>query len=309
MNLEIKSTALSMASAIASSPTWDVITVEATSMYMLHNPYSFAAGDFETMLGVANFLQSARDMFAKIYSARSKKSISKMIEKMSAETWFFGQEIIDAGFADRMLETVSSGEPQDKVLVMAGMKAKFAEMKKRQNSETIENEGFDVERAAAAWRNPGEKKPVLTDSQKNTGIVDKASLMKNKPELYKTAVADGIKDGIADGIAKERKRIKNLIAMKAHPEYEGLPQVSQAIDFAVANGLSEKETINKIMETILYIYRDPTKKMASMQESPGDIGVGKDKPIVLSAGGNQSTSSLLHAALRQESAKDRITEV
>lgn len=270
MNLEIKSTALSMGSAIAASPVWNQISVEATSMYMLHNPWVFAIGDFDEMQRRADFLKSARDMFARIYSARSKQSIDDTISDMSAETWFFGQEIIDAGFANRMNETVSNGgEPQDKVLVMANMKAKFAAMKKRQKESS---EGFDFERAVAAWRDPGEKKPVKVGSGPDTG---KTAIMKKEPEIYQSFVDEGV--------MIERARITKLVELKAHPEYQNFPQVVQAIDEAIASGLSEEETTIKIMEAVLLIYNDPSKMRSSYEESPGNIQGGNEQNTVLKA--------------------------
>ncbi|KKK80367.1 hypothetical protein LCGC14_2824190, partial [marine sediment metagenome] len=159
MNLEIKSTALSMGSAIAASPVFDDVSVEQTSMFMLHNPWTIAIGDFDEMQGRADFLKSARDMFARVYSAKSGQSITDTIDDMSAETWFFGQEIIDAGFANRMNESVSSAEPaagivgigQDKALILAAVKIKFQQMKKRQK-ELNEGVEFDEERAVACLK-------------------------------------------------------------------------------------------------------------------------------------------------------------
>lgn len=170
MNLEIKSTALSMGSAIAASPVWDDISVEQTSMFMLHNPWTIAIGDFDEMQSSADFLKSARDMFARIYSAKSKQSVNDTIDAMSTETWYFGQEIIDAGFANRMNESVSSADPQDKVIAFKTASVKFEGMKKRQK---ILNEGekFDIERAVACLKSA--PKMTVTSFKSNAKLIDR----------------------------------------------------------------------------------------------------------------------------------------
>ena len=151
MNLEIKSVAASFGSLIASSPVWDEITIEPTSMFMLHNPWSIAIGDFMAMQSEADFLKSARDMYIGIYAAASDQSVEEITEMMNDETWLFGQEIVDAGFADKIAEQPELSDPQDKILSLAAMKARFKDMKKRQK-KLSEDEGFNQKRAAACLR-------------------------------------------------------------------------------------------------------------------------------------------------------------
>ncbi|KKM89807.1 hypothetical protein LCGC14_1244980 [marine sediment metagenome] len=207
MNLEIKSTALSMGSAIAASPVFDDVSVEQTSMFMLHNPWTFAMGDFDKLQTQADFLKSARDMFAKIYSAKSGQSITDTIDDMSAETWFFGQEIIDAGFANRMNESVSSAEPaagivgigQDKTYVLIAVKAKFQEMKKRQK-ELNEGVEFDEERAVACLKGTSNTKIVSkskgdtnnSNNPEDSTVKTKADLIKELPVVYDECVQEGV---------------------------------------------------------------------------------------------------------------------
>ncbi len=156
MNLEVKAIAASMASAIAASPAWDNITVESTSWLMIHNPSNIAWGDFRAMQDEADFLEKARDMWAAVYAAKSGDTLEDAQEMMNDTTWLFGQEIIDAGFADEMNDAAGSNDASgsngvDKTVSMRQMKAKFAEMKKQQR-DLSEDEGFDKQRAVACLR-------------------------------------------------------------------------------------------------------------------------------------------------------------
>ena len=165
MNLEIKGVAASMGSAVASSPVWNEVVVEPTSMFMLHNPWSIGIGDFKEMQTQADFLKSARDMFAKVYGDRSGNTLSEIQEMMDNETWLFGDEIVQAGFADKIAAQPELSGPQDKVFAMAQMKATFSDMKKHQK-ELYSDEGFNFERAAACL------KMTVTSFKSNAKLID-----------------------------------------------------------------------------------------------------------------------------------------
>ncbi len=289
MNLEIKSTALSMGSAIAASPVFDDVSVEQTSMFMLHNPWTIAMGDFDEMQSSADFLKSARDMFSRIYSAKSKQSIEDTIKAMSAETWFFGQEIIDAGFADRMNESVSSADPsagivgigQDKALILAAVKIKFQQMKKRQK-ELNEGIEFDEERAVACLKGSSNTK-IVSKSKDGTNnsnnpedltVKTKAELIKELPEVYDECVQDGVEKGLKDGVKMERERVKKLADMKAQDNYKNIPEVVAVIDKAMIEGDSLEDATTKMNAAMVTIMNDPAKARAAAQESPGNIQGG-----------------------------------
>ena len=168
MNLEIKSVAASYGSLIAASPVWNEITIEPTTMFMLHNPWSIAIGDFMAMQSEADFLKSARDMYIGIYAAASERTVEEITEMMNTETWLFGQEIVDAGFANKIIEQPELSDPQDKILTMASMKAKFNDMKKNQK-KLSEDEGFNQKRAAACLRTD---QMTVTSFKSNAKLID-----------------------------------------------------------------------------------------------------------------------------------------
>ena len=289
MNLEIKATAASMGSAIAASPVWDEITVEPTSIYMIHNPMSIAFGDFKRMEKMTAFLKGLRDIWGKVYALKSDSSITNINEMMEVETNFFGKEIVDAGFADKMNEPAqgSNEDPQAKIIAIETMRAKFQNMKKRQE-ELSEGEEFDEKRAAVCLgfkEKVKMQKTVKIDGDLNKNIkpaqsgkrtediMDKAELKKDNPAVYNDTVQDGVKI--------ERERVKELTTMKTKDEYKDIPAVLAVIDTAISEGLEVEQVNPLIMAAILKIQNDPAQAQAASDESPGAIQGGDQKTSVM----------------------------
>ncbi len=283
MSLEIGAVAASMGSAISSSPVWDSISIVPTSVYMIHNPSSLAWGDYREMISRATFLEKLRDMYAGVYATKAETELSEIQTMMDDETWFFGQEIIDAGFADSMREAPKN-TIGDKMVMVASMKAKFTEMKRRQ-SELSEGSSFDQERAAAVLRTPpamaaeqkpkeepiepetpatigGENNPAQAGDTEENKVMDKNELMKDSPQVYA--------ESKADGVAEERERVAALAAMKKEDQYKELPEVLVVIDECIENGKTADQAQPLMVAAMMKIMKDPARM--AVLESPGDLG-------------------------------------
>ena len=81
---------------------FDKIIARPTSMFMIHNAQSMAFGDHNDMREAADLYERMSNTIAEEYAARTGKSLAEIKQWMDAETWFMGQEIVDAGFADEM---------------------------------------------------------------------------------------------------------------------------------------------------------------------------------------------------------------
>lgn len=284
MNLEIKAVALSMGSAIAASPVWDEITIEPTSMVMMHNPSNITWGDFREMLAEADFLEKARDMWAGVYAAKSGATLEETQIMMDATTWLFGQEIIDAGFADKLNATEST-DPVDKVVAMRHIEVKFSEMKRRQQ-DLSEGEAFDADRAVACLRldstkqNKDDAPSGVSDTSGSDDENAEEAAMKDKAELQDKhpAIYD---ESVKDGVMKERTRVKALTDMKGQDEYKDIPEIATAIDKAIEDGKSPDETSTIVMAVMVKIFRDPDR--ADETESPPNIQGSDQKPPAMSA--------------------------
>ncbi|WP_430229905.1 head maturation protease, ClpP-related [Nitrosomonas communis] len=100
INIHIDGLAASIASVIAMAG--DQINITEGSHIMIHKPWSIAMGDAEAMRKEAEILDSLESGIMDIYAARTNKSRKQIEDWIAAETWFKGQEAVDAGFADAL---------------------------------------------------------------------------------------------------------------------------------------------------------------------------------------------------------------
>ncbi len=284
----VKGLMASMGSYIPSNPAINTVNIEENVSFMIHNPWSLAAGDFHEMQKTSDFLEGLAGIMAPSYAKRAGITIDEAHALMDAETWLFGQEIIDAGFADSMIPAADSGdgEPESnttKIQAVAMAKMQFGEMKKKFKS-LGEDQGFDTERAAALLvvappapnepeedNDPGslpdETTPV-PNGNNNGGspkVETKSELINELPEVY----AESKKDGVTE----ERERVAVLMAMKKEEAYQKLPKVLAVIDESIEKGRSKNETLPLVMAVIV------SPEASAALDSPDDIaGSNDDNP-------------------------------
>lgn len=98
--------AASMASAIICAA--GRVVAASNSWVMIHNAWTFAAGDGEDLRKQAELLDSIRDQLAGIYSARTGKSREDCIAAMNAETWFTADDAKAFGLVDEVADPVEA---------------------------------------------------------------------------------------------------------------------------------------------------------------------------------------------------------
>ena len=108
--------AASMASYIVLAG--DKVIAEENSIYMVHNVMGIAWGDKNTMQKMSEILAGFSRIFAKAYARKSGKSIKEIEALMDNESYFFGQEILDEGFADEIVPAPEDAE-KDKAAILS----------------------------------------------------------------------------------------------------------------------------------------------------------------------------------------------
>lgn len=104
--VHIDGVAASIASVIAMAGD-EIIMAEAGSL-MIHEAWNIAAGHAKDMRDMADRLERSSGQIADIYAARTKQPLQKIKDWMAATTWFYGQEAVDAGFAQSVAENVKA---------------------------------------------------------------------------------------------------------------------------------------------------------------------------------------------------------
>ncbi len=270
MILEIKGVAASMGSAFASSPVWNEVLVDSTTAYMIHRPTTFSYGDFENMKSSAEFLERASETFVNYYSAKSGKTSEEIKTLMKDTTWYYGQAIVDNGFANKVIDSELTG---DSNMIIAGMKNKFATMCNNQKQKH-ENDDFDIVRASACFKTEtptikvDEIKPTSVGQSKMEVPMNEEELKAKHPELYESVMKSGAKQEKDSN----SERVKALTEMKKDEDYKDVPEIQEVLDSAIMGTETVDSVIPKINLAVMKIMKDPARMSAI--ESPGAITGG-----------------------------------
>lgn len=102
VNVFIDGLAASAASFIAMAG--DTIKIAENGMFMIHKAWSMAVGNSDDMMKVADTLSKVDDTIALTLQKRSGQTEDDIRKWMKDETWMSGQEAVDRGFADGLME-------------------------------------------------------------------------------------------------------------------------------------------------------------------------------------------------------------
>jgi ATP-dependent protease ClpP protease subunit len=92
------------------------VHVSDNSIFVIHNPYMYVQGDYKELLKNADWLQRLAFVMASTYAAVSKQKQKDIQTLMDEETFYIGQEIVDAGFANHFekIDPEENSDPQNK---------------------------------------------------------------------------------------------------------------------------------------------------------------------------------------------------
>ncbi len=95
---------------------------------MIHNAWTIVAGDHNDLRKQADIIEALSNTLSRGYAARSGKSIETVRADMDAESWYFGEEIRQEGYADTVIPaTVGTNQ----AAVLSKAKGMFASMERR----------------------------------------------------------------------------------------------------------------------------------------------------------------------------------
>lgn len=99
--MHVDSIAASIASVIVMAG--DEIRISEGANLMIHKPWSGVMGDADAMRKEADILDQLQEGLINIYVARTGAKRTELEAWVNSETWFLGQQAVDAGFADVMV--------------------------------------------------------------------------------------------------------------------------------------------------------------------------------------------------------------
>lgn len=103
----------SIASYIAMA--FDHITVRDNTPFMIHNAFGGTVGDYKIMKSYSEHLKNLTNLIADKYSDKTGKSKQEILSLMDKETWLYGSEIVNSGFADNFVETSSNNNKESAI--------------------------------------------------------------------------------------------------------------------------------------------------------------------------------------------------
>jgi len=110
----------------------DEIKAHDNSTFMIHNAWGFAMGDHRVMRDTAEVLEGLTSLIARKYKERTGMSDAEVRALMDKETFFFGDEIKDAGFVDEIITTGKADKKSQLALVKERYKACLKHMKEKE---------------------------------------------------------------------------------------------------------------------------------------------------------------------------------
>lgn len=102
----VEGLAASMASIIALAG--DERHIYRNAQYMIHNPWTIAAGDYNDFLKEAELLKSIGSQMAETYAEKTGKKQADIQSWMDTETWFTGEKAVEQGFMTKALTAGSA---------------------------------------------------------------------------------------------------------------------------------------------------------------------------------------------------------
>lgn len=231
--------AASAASVIAMAG--DVIRIPKNGMLMIHEPATFAFGTKDDLLKSVAQLDSMLTASIETYAAKSGQAAEKIAQWMKDETWFTGQEAVDAGFAT----TTEKELPLAKVEPKASVQQMYA------------NAPSQFASLFALTMSAKPQEPEMADQVPETIVETPAAPA--APAVPVLTAAD-VKAAADKSVADERARIAGVMSV-----CQKAGKADMANEF-IANGTSLSDVQNRMFE-VLCAARPPI----------GDAG-GNDAP-------------------------------
>ena len=263
--MTLKGMGASMASYIMMAPA-DLRAAEDNAVFMIHNPWSLAIGDYKEMEKTGSFLSGLASLMADAYVSVTGKSKAEIQSMMDAETWLFGSEIKASGFVSEMMKTDTPDDSDKKKKALAHAVLSFGEMKK--NAQKQADASVYTQKVAALMKSlPGKSgsEDTIQEVPAGEGV---ETVYKTVAE-FKTAQADLYKEVADNAVKDERERVKALNDLKAKASKVGA--AVELIDTAIAEGKSASDVAVGVTSLVL-----------AAADSAGAIATGGDidvKPV------------------------------
>lgn len=201
--------AASMASVIAM--VGDTVIMPKNAMMMIHKPWGVSWGDANDMREYADLLDKLENVLIPAYVAKTGKTTEEMTAMLEQETWLDGDECVEHGFADKVIEPVKA---------MASLTSKrieeFSSMPSTiKNQITPKNTTKPTQQPQPTSSPEPQPSATYADEQvRLNGIKDLFAMFGGRHnDLMITCLADA-----SCSVEKAREQLLNMVAQQQNPE-------------------------------------------------------------------------------------------
>lgn len=106
----------------------DEVVMGIGSEMMIHDPWGMAVGDAVAIENYGRRLGTTGNALASTYAAKAGGATDDWRARMKAETWYTGQEAVDAGLADRVAKPDEKGTAEGEQITPGGGFGSFWDM-------------------------------------------------------------------------------------------------------------------------------------------------------------------------------------
>lgn len=296
MMLTIKGLAASMASYLAVNPAFDLVAAEDNAVFMIHNAWGGAVGDYREMKKSAEVLEGISDLLGQAYAKKTGKKKEEIKKAMDDESWYFGEELKEYGFVD---EIIKAPEKVEKESALATGLISFKSM-----SEKLKNDKTDVMKLAAVLKPETEipdndcTTPAANSAGENNNNFTEVKLMSLKELLDQNPAAKLEYEKELEAKFEAGKKAFMDVASKAatfasNKEY---PEQIHAVALDVMQGKKSVETLETLVANADMI-KEMLKSKDAKDEQP-EGGTGQQEPALSTDGTISSMADLKAEAAR-----------
>jgi ATP-dependent Clp protease, protease subunit len=317
MMATIKGLAASMASYLAVNPAFDLITAEDNAVFMIHNAWGGAVGDYREMKKSAEVLEGISDLLGQAYSKKTGKKKEEIKKAMDEESWYFGSEILESGFVDEIVKTPERKEKESAIseskIAMSILGDKLVKNKTdftqlaamlKPEPETVVEIEIKSEQLDLINQKMSEIKdivndctnPALRDNITEVSIMSLKDLLAQNPAAnieYENALKESEKAGYQKGKADMIEISSKAAVFAQNAEY---PAQVKAIALEVMQGKKSVEALDSIVATADMIKEMAASSAAAAEQSAG--GTAQQEQAVSTDGNIHSMADLKAEAAR-----------
>lgn len=270
----------------------DEVVVEDNAVYMIHNVSGIEWGDHRALEKYAKHLRGLRNILAKAYVNKTGKSIEDIKSLMDDETFFYGNEIVESGFADSSVESAGDGD-KDTAMILAKEEIKNCTAVMKENEVKFTE---DLERAVAFFNKEVPQPPVKAGKPKEeASIMNFAELMAANPEAkaeHDGMIAAARAEGETEGKAKMEQAFTAALPILSSDSYPETVK-TRVTAKAIAGDFDGLQDFVAIHDMNIEAKKEDAAKDDSGEETPPET------PDALSSDGSVSSPDQLAGAIAQ----------